>query len=413
MKHTLLILFLCFSCFSVYGITNEQLGSVYYAYPVPPVLDKGMVPDGFEPIYLSHYGRHGSRWLPNAERYDLLLEELERLDSLSALTPLGKDVLRRVRIVREDARGNEGLLTPLGHRQHKEIARRMTENFSSLFLNGDSVNARSSTVERCRQSMEAFLESFGQKKPEVRIGTETSESTMAVMAPREGEAGAFFSEDSPWQVELWNETLKKIDTAAFAAQLVNDPRLVKDPEKIFLELYWYASDMQDIEPEISFYDLFTLQELATLWQAQNQKMYTICGSSPKSFGFPEGNAVATLEDIINTADSALLNRNVKAHLRFGHDSHLLRLLSLMGVNEASARVKDANRLPELWRDYELSPMAANLQLIFYRSPTGELYVRLLLNEKPVTLPVNTLYPYFYPWSEAREYFKSRLHQFKK
>lgn len=394
------------------AITPEQSGSVYYAYPAAEPLDNSTIPEGFTPIYISHYGRHGSRWLPDARRYDLLLDELVRLDSLGQLTPLGQDVLGRVRVVRQDANGNEGRLTPLGHRQHEEIAQRMAQNFPELFEEGDSVNARSSTVARCGQSMEAFLSSLNSERPALRVGKETSEATMAVMAPREGAASEFFAEDSPWQTTLWQEMLGRVDLQRFLSQIVKDPAAVDDPGEVFLELYWYASDMQNVEPQVSFYDLFTLEDLATLWQAQNQKMYTICGPSPVSHGFPEGNAVATLEDIVQLADSALARGNVAAHLRFGHDSHLLRLLSLMQVNEASASVKDLTRLPELWRDYELSPMAANLQLVFYRSPEGELYVRPLLNERPVTFPIKTNLPGMYPWKELRAHLLKRLSQFQ-
>ena len=42
-------------------MTPEQAGGIYYAYPVtadslPPI------PDGYTPVAISHYGRHGSRW---------------------------------------------------------------------------------------------------------------------------------------------------------------------------------------------------------------------------------------------------------------------------------------------------------------------------------------------------------------
>ena len=42
----------------------EKLGGVYYAYPIEsgmanPLLQ--LAPEGYEPFYISHYGRHGSR----------------------------------------------------------------------------------------------------------------------------------------------------------------------------------------------------------------------------------------------------------------------------------------------------------------------------------------------------------------
>ena len=90
----------------------EQLGGVYYAYPVSastPVATVS-VPAGYEPFYIAHYGRHGSRWLPNDERYEWVLEQFTDTQNL---TPLGKSVRRRLQKVWKNARGNGGKLTPL------------------------------------------------------------------------------------------------------------------------------------------------------------------------------------------------------------------------------------------------------------------------------------------------------------
>ena len=48
---------------------QEQKGGVYYAYHAPKDTLTA-VPEGFKPFYISHYGRHGSRWLPSDSRYE-------------------------------------------------------------------------------------------------------------------------------------------------------------------------------------------------------------------------------------------------------------------------------------------------------------------------------------------------------
>ena len=40
----------------------NKAGGVYYAYPVTTV-EQTATPKGYEPFYISHYGRHGSRYL--------------------------------------------------------------------------------------------------------------------------------------------------------------------------------------------------------------------------------------------------------------------------------------------------------------------------------------------------------------
>ena len=54
----------------------EKLGGVYYAYPVTKT-ELAEAPAGYEPFYISHYGRHGSRWLPDDERYIWVNRQLE------------------------------------------------------------------------------------------------------------------------------------------------------------------------------------------------------------------------------------------------------------------------------------------------------------------------------------------------
>ena len=74
----------------------EKLGGVYYAYPIEsgassPLLQ--LAPEGYEPFYISHYGRHGSRWLPNDERYIWVNEQFANKKNL---TKLGKKVRKRL-----------------------------------------------------------------------------------------------------------------------------------------------------------------------------------------------------------------------------------------------------------------------------------------------------------------------------
>ena len=68
------------------------MGGVYYAYPIESGLDNPQLqpaPEGYEPFYISHYGRHGSRWLTNDARYTWVNQHF---DDDKNLTKLGKSV---------------------------------------------------------------------------------------------------------------------------------------------------------------------------------------------------------------------------------------------------------------------------------------------------------------------------------
>ena len=72
----------------------EKMGGVYYAYPVTETTMLA-APEGYEPFYISHYGRHGSRWLPNDKRYTWVNRQFK---DKNRLTKLGKDVRKRVSV---------------------------------------------------------------------------------------------------------------------------------------------------------------------------------------------------------------------------------------------------------------------------------------------------------------------------
>ena len=60
-----LMLLLCVAS-NAQGLRERQ-GGVYYAYHAPEFISTD-VPQGYHPFYISHYGRHGSRWLPSDSR---------------------------------------------------------------------------------------------------------------------------------------------------------------------------------------------------------------------------------------------------------------------------------------------------------------------------------------------------------
>ena len=159
--------------------TSEQMGGVYYAYPVHHVLINPAPPEGYQPFYISHYGRHGSRWLPSDSRYEWVIAQLADKKNLTAE---GKRLRKQLDKVWRNARGNGGQLTPLGGRQHEEIADRMVSNFPEVFTEGALVRARSSVVPRCTASMGHFISKIRSRCPSVHIDSATDSADMSYIA---------------------------------------------------------------------------------------------------------------------------------------------------------------------------------------------------------------------------------------
>ena len=133
----------------------ELTAGNYVNYP-NPTGHLTPAPKGYEPFYISHYGRHGARYMTGDRPYRRLTAQLDSAYRTGLLTKHGKDVRERIVIAAADARGRAGALTPLGAKQHKAIAKRMYDNYPELMSQPLKVTANSSQTLRVVHSMEAF-----------------------------------------------------------------------------------------------------------------------------------------------------------------------------------------------------------------------------------------------------------------
>ena len=382
------ILFCLFTFLPLFA-QYEKLGGVYYAYPMTETT-LADAPEGFEPFYISHYGRHGSRWLPNDKRYVWVNKQFE---DKNRLTKLGKNVRRRLEKIWKNAEGNGGLLTPLGGRQHRQIARRMYQNFPQLFTAEAHLTAHSSTVNRCKTSMENFVSELKTLNPSLQIDPITREEDMSWIAYKSKEQ-SYLEHSRDWPLP--------ISTDRFINALFTDASHLSKPnrEKLLSELHTIASDMQDVELNVSLYDIFTEEELLKVYGLNNRRMTLHNGDEIENNGIAARCATSLWNRVVADADTAIAREGVGADLRFGHDTNLYRLMTLMGV--------DTKGMP---MDVIL-PMAANLQMIFYKNAQGKVLVQLLLNERPAT--ISNLSPHLsplniYDWEDLKQSVTDRLH----
>ena len=380
--------------------TPEQTGSIYYAYPAPPGIYTP-APKGYEPFYISHYGRHGSRWMTADERYTEVIAVFDSLYQHSELTPLGIDVRQRLYQVWEDARGRSGNITPLGERQHREIAERMYHNFPQVFRGDASIDARSSTSLRCAMSMSFFTERLKELNPALRVSRSAYQRDMDYIAYTSPEGEEFSSEQAPWRRDFRDFEQRNVRPERLMASLFVNPNAITNQDALVRSLYWIAADMQNVDIDVSFYDIFEYEELVGVWKTVNARMYVCNAAAPLNGGLMPGCAVPLLTNILESAETAIQGGTPTAHLRFGHDTHLIRLLALMQVEGCSNQEADMEKFHLAWQDYRVSPMGANLQLIFFRNKKNEILVKFLLNEIEVKLPVESSTSPYYSWNEVK------------
>ncbi|MBO7513940.1 MAG: histidine-type phosphatase [Fibrobacter sp.] len=441
MKKTAFLLFLAVACFAQTDsikteITKDfrKMGSNYYAYPTPTA-KYTKAPAGYKPFYLSHYGRHGSRFHQPADHYHALYNTLAKADSLGKLTDLGKSLLERAKYLDEYAAPRAGDLTQLGVAQHQGIAKRMVKNFPEVFKNDTYIEAYASTSVRCVVSMAAFLEELHAQKPKVEIHQESGKYLMSFISPLD--FGKIINESNTpaWQKE--NEKLySHVNTDRMMRAIFSDSNYIKknvDAGDLFSKIYEIGNSLQG-SPEIEFRfdDLWTADDLYERWRAQNAWWYSVLGNNP--FAKKQGleNARPLLKNVLDEADKVIAADTTKADktaakpakkttatLRFGHDTVIIPFAVLLQLENGSmntgTETADMENLHKVWRDYEITPMAANVQFIFYKSAKkgSPILVKVMLNEIEQKLPVtcdtatvkNCPAAPYYRWDDVREFYR--------
>ena len=100
-----------------------------------------------------------------------------------------------------------------------------------------------------------------------------------------------------------------------------------------------------------------------------------------------------------------------ASLRFGHESVVLPLVCLMGIDGADYQTTNLETLDRHWQSYKIFPMACNVQMVYYRPSgdrPGDVLVKVLLNEHEATLPIATNQWPYYRWKDVRDFYMDRL-----
>lgn len=389
--------------------------SNYVAYRGPQK-QLSPAPKGYKPFYLSHYGRHGSRYMIGKAAYDVPYFSLLKAKQVGKLTAKGEETLRKVALIREDAKGRDGELTPLGALQHQGITQRMMERFPEIFAGKTNVEARSTVVIRCILSMENGLQQLLRMNPQLHIFHDASYHDMYYMNQPDKHLDSL--KNCIGRKVVQEELTSKHDNyKRVMEELFNDPAWVKlniNQRDLNHKLYEMAGAIQgtELRGKISLYDLFTQDELYDNWVVSNSWWQMSYGNSPYTGNVQPYSQRNLLRDIVEKADSCIALPHPGATLRYGHDTMVTPLTCLLNLNGYGSEIKDPEKIATQWFDYKITPMATNLQFVFYRkAKSDDILVKVLLNEDEATLPIKSDVAPYYHWNDFKAYCQEKLASF--
>ena len=408
----------------------DRAANNMHSYEFHPIVDT-KAPKGFKPFYISHYGRHGSRYEQNSTFARAAMEGFHHLDSLGLLTEAGKALYADVDAVVEAHKGMEGSLTPRGAREHQTLATRMAQRFPAVFKNKDrwEVNSFSSTNFRCIVSMCNFTNKLKELSPRQEFTYTSAERFMryinpSLRVPRPGERPAQRPSFSPEQMARMRASQENqrfspapgtpsIDLTRFLKPLFKDYdaalKELGNPEPFVRAIYSAGGLCQDIDfLGIDIYrKYFTPEELVHFWSSGNDSIYRMWGGSVENGDVVRFAIRPLMMDFIEKADAAMQPGSHRtADLRFGHDTSILPLFALMGVDDPQNRIlpyKEAHA--KGWYAFFQVPMATNCQMIFYQNKKGEVLTKVLYNEKEILIPgIEPVSGPYYRWDELKAHF---------
>ena len=426
-KYTLLLILAVSSCRlsvaqSVIDLIKQRPSYAscnYDVYPDSITAKLTPAPAGKKPFYISHYGRHGSRYISNRSGFDTPYYMMLHADSLDELTPTGQQVLRHMNNIMRNTEGRWGELTGYGKQQMQNIGRRMAERFPEVFHPGANVTCISTVVPRCIESMGSLAMEMLQVCPQLHITMQASKRTQWYMNYQDKKLRNSY---------MTPEAQKALD--AYTATRMGNTRLMelifKNPDiaEEFVnqeDFSYYLMKMGLFQLNTNFnrntnlIGLFNTNDLYRMWQVDNAYWYLQHGACKLNGGNQPYTQRHLLKKMIADADSCIKLPDPGAQLRFGHETVLLPLVCLIGVNGFDFSTDNLDELEgHGWWCSSVFPMASNLQFIYYRSnpKDKDVLVKVLLNEVEATLPISTDCAPYYHWSDFRQYCLNKLAAYK-
>lgn len=363
-------------------------------------------PKGYTPFYISHYGRHGSRYYWNDALYRELDSLLSKAHARHQLTTEGEAFREKFMAAKSELATSVSELSDLGWEQHQRIAHTMYNDFNKVFKKGGDVFAISSLTGRCVLSMASFCQELAQCNPKIRIRQQSSRKTLDGVKPDDHQNP--LRRKYPRSRPRFEQNRKLFQYSDSLREKIV-PRVFTSTEGLPGNMHHIGSNLinlytslPSIGHEGMMGHIITDQELAERWENENLGGYTWVFE-------PRYDMIPILRDIITKAENVIDGRTQRiADLRFGHDTCLGPLTVLMGINGADIDPEDPYEVKNCYQSWETCK-ASNLQLIFYHSKKKgqDILVKCLLNGQESTLPLpSDLYPY-YRWEDFKTFYTER------
>ena len=321
------------------------------------------------------------------------------------MTPRGKKLYEDFMAFYQVPLMNMGDLSRLGWQQHTEIARIMYEQFPEVFKDGGDVLARASTSQRAIVSMNAFTVSLQKQAPKLNIEMNSLHTNLPATnpgaTPREIAKSYAGEIIVPESINDFRDRMTDYD--GILGKLFTDRSFLEEMggrREFVYELFNLWAGYHNYDESDWLEDIFTKEQLLSEWEGENYSHYI--GHTRNKYRM-----IVLLDDIIDCADESIENGSYKAHLRFGHDTVVNAFIALLNINGEGHEADKPEDVKYWFQNYN-TPMAANLQFVFYRAKKNpEILFKLLRNGSEISLPqIQPVEGPYYKWTDFKTWAAS-------
>ena len=365
-------------------------------------------PKGYKPVYLSHYGRHGSRNDSDQTGYDYIIEILKQAQAEGILTEDGAALLDEARKVIKEWDGCPGHLTERGVYEEQELGRRIYKAYKDVFKKGNKkVRIESSMVSRSIVSMSAFTTTMASLQTDLVFSYDCGERNHRYIS------NGCSSTHMKAAAKLVSKMLEKDkpDFDAVFERLFSAPErgkvLAVDKERFNKHVWRIAKTAQASGLTENVFRHLSEEVTYYYWNKTVHEIYIEHGNSVEFGADRMPRTEPLVRDILTKADEALTRRTVCADLKFGHDYPLVALAGYFGLEEVGARLS-FDEIAGKWYSPRNVPLASNMQLAFYRNAQGRVLVKFVYNSVERHLyDLKAVESVYYDWEEVKARFMPR------
>lgn len=418
-KHVSTLLLTLFATFSVSAF-SPHLDGTMMPYDFEAV--DSVVPwnSDLKPVFVNYVARHGARFLSSAKKTEAIKSRLEEARQQNRITEKGTDFLSLLEKVDSVTDGRWGALNPLGIEEEKRLGQELASTAPELFKAGQVV-AESSYVPRVVMTMYEFCHSLAQYSSDLEITTTEGKNLNPLLRYfTTDKPYVDYLEQGPWRY-AYEAYAKAILPVNPVAGMINEVVDAKELQKLSLDAYGVLQSLRAAGIDVDPSEWFTEEEYAACWKVSNLKHYyqrSVSTFSP----LPAECAMPLLQLMVDNADKAFkstslaVNSNVntssvtavdsedlKAELLFGHAETVIPLFALMKLPDCYSPDCEPDAVATQWKDWEVSPLGANLMMVCLEDAAGNDYVSLRLNGKWVEIEGAKVIP----WTTLKAYWDIR------